>query len=158
MDKSTSPPPVVDKPAAVEPAKPAEKKPEPAPAAAPASAPESKPVPPAKKTMLGEATDALREVLKRLKGKDEKIPLSPKAASVVQGFRIEPHPVSDVPRILIQFQVMTYAQVGEEKGKMVVRLYAHLPPEANEVIRTMISESGIGAHYSPDSFTRPTAN
>lgn len=150
----TSSPHQIERVPAVEPSKPEEKKPEPS----VAPAPKSKPVPPAKKSVLAEATEAFQEVLKRMKDKDGKIVLSPRAASQVQGFRIEPHPIKDVPKVLIQFQVMTYAQVGEEKGKLTVRLYAHLPPEANEIIRTIIDESGVGANYSTDSFTRPTAN
>lgn len=154
MDTNTLSPKSEQTAAVTETAKPDEKKPEPA--ASPT--PQSKPVPPAKKSVLAEATEAFKEVLKRMKDKDEKIVLSPRAASQVQGFRIEPHPIKDVPKVLIQFQVMTYAQVGEEKGKLTVRLYAHLPPEANEIIRAIIDESGVGAHYSSDSFTRPTAN
>jgi hypothetical protein len=59
--------------------------------------------------------------------------------------------------VTIESKGLVYAKIKKEAGNPVVRLYAFIPADMSDAVTTLVKESGIGATFSKDSFTRPSA-
>lgn len=59
-------------------------------------------------------------------------------------------------QVRIGHMVNTYAVIREEKDKLVVRCYAHIPALFNNAIVGLIKSTGRSVEFSKDSFIRPS--
>jgi hypothetical protein len=114
------------------------------------------PTPPAK-PLIDQVHEKMATTLKGMQDGTRSVALMAGSIPILPQFRIERHPVSDVPRVGVLFEAMVYATVTVEKGdKLVLRLYAHLPALANNVVQALLKECGIQFDVSTDSFIRPS--
>jgi hypothetical protein len=101
---------------------------------------------------LGDVHAKLQHGLQVVRSGQTSVAIPANAAAMLPGFNIAYHPLPEVSRVGILHDVMVYATVTVERGgKLVTRLYAHLPPHVNAVIQAILKESGIRAEISPDS-------
>lgn len=59
-------------------------------------------------------------------------------------------------RVRLSHAVNTYVVIAEEKGKLVVRCYAHIPAAFSNAATGLIKGTGVEVEFSKDSFIRPT--